>query len=52
MSFLSAKRVDEEKGDWFENMKDKTFSDIYGTIKELKKDLSEREFQLRELRRK
>ena len=51
MSFLSAKRVDEEKGDWFENMKDKTFSDIYGTIKELKSDLSEREFQLREQRR-
>lgn len=52
MSFLSSKRVDEEKSDWFENMKDKTFSDIYGTIKELKADLSEREFQLREERRK
>ena len=52
MGYLSSKRVDEEKQDWFENMKDKTFSDIYGTIKELKKDLSEREFQLRELRRK
>lgn len=51
MGYLSAKRVDEEKQDWFENMKDKAFSDIYGTIKELKKNLSEREYQLREQRR-
>lgn len=51
-SFLSSKRVDEEKSDWQENMKDKVFSDLTKTIKETKKHLSEREFQLREERRK
>ena len=50
-SFLASKRVDEEKGDWQENMKDKTFSDLYKTMKETKKHLSEREYQLREERR-
>ncbi len=49
---LSSKIVSEEKSDFFENMKDKTFSDLYRTIKETKKHLSEREFQLREERRK
>lgn len=49
---LSSKIVSEEKSDFFENMKDKTFSDLYRTIKETKKYLSEREFQLREERRK
>ena len=48
---LSSKIVSEEKSDFFENMKDKTFSDLYRTIKETKKHLSEREFQLREERR-
>ncbi len=52
MVYLSSKRVDEEKNDWNENMKDKTFSDLYKTIKETKKHLSEREYQLREDRRK
>jgi hypothetical protein len=51
MAFLSAKRVDEEKSDWSENMKDETFSNIYKTIKECKKDLAEREYQLRENKR-
>ena len=51
-AFLSSKRVDEEKGDWSENMKDKTFSDLTKTIRECKKHLSEREYQLREERRK
>jgi len=50
-SFLASKRVDEEKNDWNENMKDKTFSDLYKTMRETKKHLSEREFQLREERR-
>ena len=49
--YLSSKRVDEEKSDWNENMKDKTYSDIYKTFKETKKHLSEREYQLREERR-
>jgi len=50
--YLSSKRVDEEKSDWNENMKDKTYSDLYKTLKETKKHLSEREYQLREERRK
>ena len=45
-------RVDEEKSDWSENMKDETFCNFYKTIKETKKHLSEREYQLRENRRK
>lgn len=51
-SLLRDKRVDEEKSDWVENMKDKVFSDLSKTLKETKKHLSEREFQLREERRK
>jgi len=51
-SLLRSKRVDEEKGDWAENMKDKTYSDLYKTLRETKKHLSEREYQLREDRRK
>jgi len=47
---LSSKITSEEKGDWAENMKDKTFSDLTKTIRETKKHLSEREFQLREER--
>jgi len=51
-SFLSGKRVDEEKGDWSENMKDIDFSLLYKGVKTAKKYLSDREFQLREERRK
>lgn len=50
--FLSAKRVDEEKSDWEENMKDETYKNLYKTYRETKKHLSEREYQLRENRRK
>jgi len=52
LCYLSSKRVDEEKNDWTENMKDKIFSDLAKIIKETKKCLSEREYQLREERRK
>lgn len=51
-SHLSSKIVSEEKGDWNENMKDPVFAQSYKAIKEEKKRLSEREFQLREERRK
>jgi peptide subunit release factor RF-3 len=51
-SFLSSKRVDEEKGDWSENMKDNYYCNIYNDIKDSKKLLKEREYQLREERRK
>lgn len=51
-SFLSDKRVDEEKGDWPENMKDTDFALLYKGVKTAKSYLAEREFQLREERRK
>lgn len=50
-SFLSSKRVDEEKGDWSENMKDPFYSNHYNAGKLSKKLLAEREYQLREERR-
>jgi len=50
-SYLSSKRVDEEKSDWSENMKDEQYSIFYGAVKIGKKQLAEREFQLREERR-
>ena len=49
---LSSKIVSEEKSDWNENMKDPYFERIYLDIKDSKKLLSEREYQLREERRK
>ena len=51
-SFLASKRVDEEKSDWAENMKDDQYSIFYGAVKIGKKQLAEREYQLREERRK
>ncbi len=50
--YLTQKRVDEEKGDWAENMKDVYYSELYKKYKVLKKELAEREYQLRENRRK
>jgi len=50
-SYLSSKRVDEEKSDWSENMKDEQYSIFYGAVKIGKKQLAEREYQLREERR-
>lgn len=50
--FFNSKNLTREVNDWEENMKDKTYSDLYKTLKETKKHLSEREFQLREERRK
>jgi len=51
-AYLSSKRVDEEKSDWSENMKDEQYSIFYGAVKIGKKQLAEREYQLREERRK
>jgi hypothetical protein len=51
-TFLRDKRVDEEKGDWSENMKDAVFAQCNKAIREEKKRMSEREYQLREERRK
>ena len=49
--YLRDKRVDEEKGDWKENMKDPIFANHYDAAKKAKKMLAEREYQLREERR-
>lgn len=51
-TYLRDKRVDEEKGDWKENMKDSVYKYHYNHIKDNKKLLKEREYQLREERRK
>jgi hypothetical protein len=51
-SFLASKRVDEEKGDWAENMKDPIYANHHEANKKSKKLMSEREYQLREERRK
>ena len=49
--FFNAKNVTTETNDWAENMKDVYFSNTYLAIKKLKKELAEREYQLREIRR-
>jgi len=51
-TFLRDKRVDEEKGDWKENMKDAYYESLYNNVKGAKKQLSEYEYHLREERRK
>jgi hypothetical protein len=50
-SHLSSKIVSSDRNDWAENMKDEQFSTLYNIISEAKKQLSEREYQLREERR-
>jgi len=50
-SYLSSKRVDEEKSDWSENMKDPIYANHYDAYKKSKKFIAEREYQLREERR-
>ena len=50
--YLRDKRVDEEKGDWKENMSDTDYALLYKAVKTAKSYLLEREYQLREERRK
>jgi hypothetical protein len=50
-SYLSSKRIDKEKGDWAENMKDAYYKDLNRTLGLNKKKIEEREYQLREERR-
>ena len=50
--FFSAKNISRERNDWSENMKDATFEKLYKASKEAKKQLEERQYQLRENRRK
>lgn len=50
--YFNSKNVSKEVNDWNENMKDQTYSNLYKTMRETKKHLSEREYQLREERSK
>ena len=50
--YFNSKNVSKETNDWNENMKDLTYANLYKTARETKKHLSEREYQLREERRK
>lgn len=51
-AFFSSKNITKQDNDWHENMKDEYYSTLYKELKITKKLLEEREFQLRELRRK
>lgn len=51
-AFLSSKRVDSVNDDWAENMKDPYFALLNKAVSKAKDDLAERQFQLREERRK
>ena len=50
--YLSCKRVNNEISDFKENMQDQTFKELYNKSKESKKLLEERQYFLREMRRK
>jgi len=50
--YFNSKNVSKETNDWNENMKDDMYQRLYTESKKAKKLLSEREFQLREERRK
>lgn len=50
--FFNSKNVTKETNDWALNMEDEMYSRLYSESKKAKKLLEEREYQLRELRRK
>lgn len=50
--FFHSKNITRETNDWSENMLDETYSRLYKKKKEISKQLEEREYQLRENRRK
>lgn len=50
--FFHAKNITRETNDWSENMKDETYSKLYKEKKRISKELEEREYKLRENRRK
>ena len=49
--YFNSKNISKETNDWEINMKDETYKSLYYDVKKLKSQLSEREYQLRELRR-
>lgn len=50
--YFNSKNVTTEINDWGENMKDDLYAKLYKEKKEISKQLEERQYQLRELRRK
>jgi hypothetical protein len=50
--YFNSKNVSIETNDWAENMKDEMYSSLYKQKKYIQKQLEEREYQLRENRRK
>ncbi len=50
--FFNSKNVTSETNDWSENMKDAEFAHYYKESKKYKKYMEERQYQLREERRK
>lgn len=50
--YFNSKNVSIETNDWVENMKDEMYSSLYKQKKYIQKQLEEREYQLRENRRK
>lgn len=50
--FFNSKNVSKEVNDWEINMQDDVYKKLYSDVKKSKKLLEEREYQLREERRK
>lgn len=50
--FFNSKNVSKEVNDWEINMQDDMYKKLYSDVKKSKKLLEEREYQLREERRK
>jgi hypothetical protein len=49
--YFNSRNVTREVNDWDVNMEDEAYKRIYTDVKKLKKQLEEREYQLRETRR-
>ena len=50
--YLNSKNYTRNVNDWSENMEDETYKKLYNQSKKIKKQLEQREYELREERRK
>jgi len=50
--YLNSKNYTRNVNDWAENMEDELYKKLYNDSKKLKKQLEQREYELRETRRK
>ena len=50
--YLSSKNYTRNVNDWSENMEDELYKVLYNESKKIKKQLEQREYELREIRRK